>query len=157
IPYLITKTTETRPDGSTRVVFSNFAAEVMLEAFTDVSSGLTYLSYYQYDPATGKLVLQANPSAVTGYDPNQPDLLVNQSGHYLYLADNGGLIQTWTYASATTANASTPGDAAYYFQQTALQHGQLGLGVLQGGVQYLARTGGPGGSGATIYVQATDT
>jgi YD repeat-containing protein len=135
-----------------QTVYSNFAAQVMLAALTDVSSGLSYLDYYQY--AAGQLVLHANPSAVTGYDDSRPDLLNNQSGNYQYLSDTTGLIDTVTYAGGTTASSGGPGDVLDYISQTAEQRGEPGTAVPQGGAQYLARTGG---TGATIYVGATDT
>ena len=35
-------------------------------------------------------MLQANPSAVSGYDETKPDLLNNQAGNYQYLKDAEG-------------------------------------------------------------------
>jgi hypothetical protein len=79
------KTVETLPDGSTNTVYANFAGETMLDAFQ--SGGQPWINYYQYDSA-GRLILQANPSAVIGYLDGYPDLVDNLGGNiYSYVPD----------------------------------------------------------------------
>jgi YD repeat-containing protein len=147
-----TRTVETLPDGNQNIVYSNFAGEIMLSVFKDTSSGNTWESYYQYDNS-GRLVLTAQPSAVTGYDDTRPDLLNNQSGNYQYLSDNAGLVETASYYTSTTAGETTAGGVAGYVSQTALQQGELGTSVLQSQTQYFQHTGG----GATVNPVATQT
>src|SRR5262249_22631424 len=80
------KTVETLPDGSTNTVYTNYATEVMLDVFQN--GGQKWETFYQYDSA-GRIVLKANPSAVTGYNDAYADLLdQNQVGDYGYLSSN---------------------------------------------------------------------
>jgi hypothetical protein len=60
------KTTETRPDGSQRIVYSNYAAQTMLEVLQ--SGSQQWLTFYQYGqfPQQGLL---ANPNAVATERP----------------------------------------------------------------------------------------
>jgi RHS repeat-associated protein len=123
----------------------------MLTAFRAIGDTThVWESYYHYD-GQGRLVLTANPSALTGYDESRPDLLNNQSGHYLYLQDNAGLIQILDYYTCTTATETTPGGALGYLQDTKLKRGQLGTPVLQESNQYFAHSGG----GSTVYPAAS--
>ena len=75
------KTVETLPDGNQNIVYTNAYGEVMLQDYHDNSTGLNSLTFYQYDDQ-GRLLLQANPSAVTGYNDSWPDLLGYQNGSY---------------------------------------------------------------------------
>jgi hypothetical protein len=47
--------------------------------FNDVTTSDEWITYHRYD-AGGRLILTANPSAVSGYDETRLDLLNNQSG-----------------------------------------------------------------------------
>jgi RHS repeat-associated protein len=156
------KTIETLPDNSPsfvsrNIVYTNGYGEVMLKVYESGAPGHTqqWDTFYKYDDV-GRVILQANPSAVTGYDEARPDLLNNVSGHYEFLRDSQGEIQLTDYYPATTATEATPGGVAGYFQDSKLQQGQLGTPVLQASKQYVARTGNmfdvtvttPGGSSA---------
>jgi RHS repeat-associated protein len=144
------KTVETLPDSSTNTVYTNFAGETMLDVFQ--SGSQKWENFYQYD-ASGRLILQANPSAVTGYNESYADLLdQNHVGDYGYLSSNTGLIQLTDYYSSTTATESTPGGAVGYYQDTKLEQGKAGTPILQSSVQYFAHT-----AGMTIYPVATST
>jgi RHS repeat-associated protein len=145
------KAVETLPDGSTNTVYSNYAGEVMLTAFT--SGSQTWLTYHQYD-SQGRLMLTAQPSAVTGYSESYADLLNNVSGNYQYLSDSSGQIQTYVYYTSTTATETTAGGALGYQYQTSLQQGELGTAILQSQTQYFAHSDG---SGDTVYPVATST
>jgi RHS repeat-associated protein len=144
------KTVETLPDSSTNTVYTNFAGETMLDVFQ--SGSQKWENFYQYD-ASGRLILQANPSAVTGYNDSYADLLdQNQVGDYGYLSSTTGLIQLTDYYSSTTATETTPGGAAGYYQDTKLEQGKAGTPILQSSAQYFAHT-----AGMTIYPVATST
>ncbi|MGL4550247.1 MAG: FG-GAP repeat domain-containing protein, partial [Gemmataceae bacterium] len=145
-----TKQTTTNPDGSTRSVYANFAGEVMLDV-TKVGSA-EWATFYKYD-SSGRLVLTADPSAVSGYDESRPDLLNNQSGNYQYLRDAEGLVETTTYGSSTTATSSAAGDVDGYVKQTGLRRGETGTSVPQSLTQYVSRTDGTD----TVYVAASET
>jgi RHS repeat-associated protein len=117
-----TKTTETLPDGSEHVIYSDYAGLTMLTA---VRSGADeWLTYYQYDQA--RVVFQANPSALTGYDETSPDLLdFDAGGLSPYLRDNDGLIRRLTYHAPSGYAASE-----------TVQQGQLGLPILLWSKEY---------------------
>jgi RHS repeat-associated protein len=146
------KTVETLPDGNTNTVYGNYAGEVMLTVYHDTTANANWISYFQYD-SNGRLVLQANPSAVTGYDETYADLLHSVSGNYAYLADSAGLVTTTGYYSSTTATSTTAGGVAGYMDQTAIQRGETGTSVPQETLDYIARTGGS----VTIYPVADST
>ena len=153
------RTIETLPDNSPtfvsqNIVYCNSYGEVLLNVYESGTPGNTqeWDTFYQYD-AEGRLILQANPSAVTGYDENTPDLLKNVNGNYQYLQDNQGEITRIDYYAATTATETTPGGAAGYYEDTTLQQGQLGTPIVQTSTQYFAHSDG----GATVYPEATTT
>ena len=60
------KTVVTNPDGSTDTVYSNFIAEVLLDDHYDPASLQHTIEFYGYNNQA-QLVLDAAPSAVTGY------------------------------------------------------------------------------------------
>jgi RHS repeat-associated protein len=146
------KTVETLPDGNENIVYSNFAGEQMLGVFEDTATGQQWDTFYQYDNQ-GRVILQANPSAVTGYNDGYADLLHNQNGHYQYLSDHSGLITLYDYASTTTATESAPGRVAGYQQDSKIEQGQLGTPILQESMQYFAHTA----NGISVDPLATDT
>lgn len=90
-----TKTTETLPDGTQNVVFSNAAGLKMLTAHT--AGGKDFFDFYKYDDS--RVVLHASPQAISGYDETKADLLDAVNGNYTYLKDNLGLIRTFSYHS----------------------------------------------------------
>jgi RHS repeat-associated protein len=146
------KTVETLPDGNENIVYSNFAGEQMLSVFVDTTTNQQWETFYQYD-SQGRVILMANPSAVTGYDDSHADLLNNQNGHYQYLSDNSGLITRYDYYTTTTAGETTPGGVAGYQQDTQIEHGQLGTPILQESMQYYAHSA----NGITVDPLANDT
>jgi RHS repeat-associated protein len=146
------KAVETLPDGNENIVYTNYAGEVLLHVFKETSSGNQWIVYFRHD-SDGRLILQALPSAVSGYDETRPDLLNNQSGNYQYLRDASGLIETTAYYTSTTAGESTAGGIAGFLKETKLQRGELGTGILQETVQYYQHTGG----GVTVGAVASDT
>ncbi|MCI0738944.1 MAG: hypothetical protein L0Y72_07860, partial [Gemmataceae bacterium] len=133
------KTVETLPDGNQNIVFTNYAGQVMLHVFKEVSSGNQWISYFQYD-GLGRLLLAANPSAVSGYDETKPDLLNNQSGNYQYLRDTSGLIEVRTYFTTTTATETAAGSVAGFYEKSQLKRGETGAAILQDSATYFART-----------------
>jgi hypothetical protein len=74
-----TKTTETLPDSSQNIVYSNDAGQPMLKVFQ--SGEEQWCQFFLYDN-DGKVVLQANPSAVSGFDEQYADLLHQVDGNY---------------------------------------------------------------------------
>jgi RHS repeat-associated protein len=147
------KTVETLPDGNQNIVYTNQIGEVMLSVYYDVSgSGSKWETFNKYD-GSGRVILTALPSAVTGYDDTKADLLNSVNGNYQYMSDNSGLVQVTDYAATTTATSSTPGNVAGYLQDTKIQQGELGTPILTGSRQYIAQTAG----GVTVYFLANST
>jgi len=150
------RTVETLPDGNRSIVFTNFAGEVMLKVFQDLSDpgnptlqGRDWITFNKYDNQ-GRRIETAQPSAVTGYDETAPDLLHEQNGSYQHLADSTGEIDLRDYYASTTATGSTPGGVSGYLADDKVQVGQLGTPILLDSTQYLARS-------TTVFPEATHT
>jgi YD repeat-containing protein len=146
------KTTETLPDGNQNVYYTNSYGEVMLKVYTDTTSNQSWSTFSQYDDQ-GRRILQAEPSAVTGYDDSHADLLVRQGSGYQYLSNDSGLLTRYDYYGTTTAGETTAGGVAGYQQDTALLHGQQGTPVLEESWRYYAHTAGS----STVYPTASNT
>ena len=88
------RTTEGLPDGSVNVIYANAAGGTML---TDHQEGGRHWDAFTRFDSEGRAVLTAEPSAVTGYDPQYADLLHAQGGNYQYLSDHAGLVEATAY------------------------------------------------------------
>jgi RHS repeat-associated protein len=146
------KTTETLPDSNQDIYYVNAYDQQMLQVYHDVTTGQNWETFTQYD-SQGRAILEANPSAVTGYDDTKPDLLNNVNGTYQYLNDTSGLITLYDYYTTTTATETTPGAAAGYLQDSKLEQGQQGTPILQETMQYYTHTANT----MTVHPLATDT
>ena len=126
------KAVVTDPDGSTETTYLNAAGETMLDVLTAAGGTQHWATYDQYDN-DGRLIFQAEPSAVTGYDAtvqDSPSLTVNAEGQPL-LSPDGGLIETVTYAVADNYNPDLgPIGAAIQPSQFFVQQGTNGTPVL---------------------------
>ena len=74
------------PDNNQNIVYTNVAGEAMLSVFSNVSTGQKWLTFNKFDNQ-GRVILRAEPSAVTGYDDTKADLLNSVSNNYQYLSD----------------------------------------------------------------------
>jgi Ca2+-binding RTX toxin-like protein len=153
------KTIETLPDGNQNTIYCNSMGEVMLEVFDNLNDpakptleGQQWITFNYYD-ADGRLLWEAQPSAVTGFDETSCDLLVDQAGNFLYLADTVGLINTTSYYLSTTATDTVAGGVAGYVQSQAVQQGELGTATLISSQDYLIVTAG----GTTVCPEASET
>lgn len=101
------KVVETMPDHSTETVYSNFAGQAMLQDVYNPTTGLHADTYYRYDN-NGNVIMLAHPSAVSGYDEHNVDLVGfnTSTGNALYLNDNTGLIETYDYYGWSFAGTS---------------------------------------------------
>lgn len=138
-----TKTIETLPDSVNQApgsanqvtIYSNFAGEVMLRVVSDnydptnsALVGKRWITYDRYD-GSGRLVLEAEPSAVTDYNTSYPDLMNFSGGKSLYISDTTGLINLIDYGSSNTATATTAGDVIGYEKDRQIQIGDFGSPV----------------------------
>ena len=90
------RTTETRADGSEVAVYCNAFGQTMLRVERDGAD--EWVRYTRFD-ARGRAILDANPSAVSGYDESLTDL-VGYDEHTraaAHLRADAGLISTTSY------------------------------------------------------------
>ncbi|WP_406694559.1 hypothetical protein V5E97_26160 [Singulisphaera sp. Ch08] len=111
-----------------------------------------WATYFRYDNQ-GRLIMQAEPSAVDGYEDVYLDLLHEASGNFEFLDNNSGLIQTFEYYTSTTATGTVAGGVDGLIRAIYVQQGELGTPIVQGVTTYYARTT----SGATVHQIATET
>jgi RHS repeat-associated protein len=135
----LVKTVETLPDGNTNTVYTNYAGEVMLKVYHDATSGLNWEWFTQYD-GSGRVLMQAGPAAVTGYNDTYADLLHFSNGSYQYLSNTTGLITKTDYYTSTTAGETTAGGVAGYTQDDKVQRGQTGGAITLDSIQYFQHT-----------------
>jgi RHS repeat-associated protein len=141
-----TKCVETLPDSNQEIVYTNSYGEPMLHVHYDVGLNLKWETYYRYD-SNGRLIMIANPSAVTGYDDTKADLvnrtLSGQPPHqivnYQYVSATTGLITNPSYGTSTTAHNTSSGDVLGYYKQTQIQQGYNGTNILQDSTDYIAQ------------------
>ncbi|WP_245764674.1 RHS repeat-associated core domain-containing protein [Planctomicrobium piriforme] len=130
----IFKTTESLPDGSQRVCYANHAGQTMLYVVVDETA--QWCRFRKYDEG-GREVLVASPSAVTGYDEDDDDLLGFNAGlgTYEYLRDHEGLIfvtEFYDGSESTEENAAPAG----YLKAQKIRKGQLGTPIPQQSLEY---------------------
>jgi RHS repeat-associated protein len=154
-----TKTTETRPDGTERIVYSNARTQPMLEVIRTTEGGVTRQqgTYTRYD-ARGQAIWQVSPEAINlpanlADIEQYPDLLNEVAGNFQYISDSSGLIEVTNYATATTATATLAGSVNRFVSSTAVMRGDRGTPVLQEAFTYFVQSGG----GSTVTPLATRT
>ena len=130
------KTTETRTDGSQNIVYSNYAGQTMLRVLQ--AGPDQWLDFYRYDDG-GMMILHANPSAVSGFDEQYADLLHDVAGHYEFLRDNAGKIETFGYHAPTG-----------YLASESVQQGQLGVSIKIREYEYAACCPSPSSSSSSL-------
>jgi YD repeat-containing protein len=147
------KTVETYPDGNQKIVYTNYASQVMLSAeriYVDpsnhASSFTDYPQFEKYD-SQGRLLFWASPSTFQQssskyWDDTKDDLLNFSTGNSPYLKDGDGLIRVYTYGSSTsgTISETVAGDVAGYFKAQYVQHGETGTPTLISDQSYFKRT-----------------
>lgn len=130
-----TKVTETRPDLTQRVVYSNVRKQPILEVISTDNGTKLYGTYIRYD-ARGQAVWKASPEAVIlptnfanlatieGYPDLMNENLAN--GTFDGIRDSVGLIDVTNYATTTTATATSPGTVDRFVKDTGIKLGELG-------------------------------
>lgn len=124
-----TKTVESLPDGSQRIVYTNEAGQVMLSV--EKSGSDEWSTAYKYDDS-GRVTMQANPSAVIDRSESSDDLLhyVSNDGDgtpgYEFLSNSSGLINYTNYYTTTSSgiNATTAGGVAGYVSGHSISRGE---------------------------------
>ena len=158
--------TETRPDGTQRIVYANGRGQPMLEVIRTTTGGVTTQAgtYTRYD-SRGLPVWVASPEAVTlpaslAEIEQYADLLNGASGNFQYVSDASGLIEVTNYGTATTATATTPGAVDRLVESTAVRRGEFGTPLIQEAFTYVVQSSAGFGSlpvvaSRTTYPNAT--
>jgi hypothetical protein len=142
------RTTQTNPDGTEEIVYTNINKEALLDMQVDSvdpaspsTAGLSEITAYQYD-SDGRLVATINPSAIdysfyaagpSAYEAYD-DLGITEGG----VLSGSGLIDTTTYYS-TTSGGGAPG----FVEADYIQQGSGGTPIEQDSYTYLANTDYP--------------
>ncbi|WP_202617510.1 DUF6531 domain-containing protein, partial [Roseimaritima sediminicola] len=135
-----TRAIETRPDGATRTVYSNYIGQPLLSELKSGSD--VWLQADSYDSEAHR-IQSAGPSAVASYDANDADLNVQ-------LNASSGLVRIRSYYATT--NIPT-GAAKGFLESTSLKQGSSGTPILQSHTEYTSRTAGA----VTIYPASKQT
>jgi RHS repeat-associated protein len=158
-----TKTTETRPDGSQRIVYLNARTQPMLEVIRAQENGVTTQigTYTRYD-ANGLPIWRVSPSALAlptnlSVIEAYPDLLHEVGGNFQYINDSAGLIEVTTYGATTTATATSPGDVNRLVASTGVKRGDLGTTITQEAFTYLSQSASDGSMITPLATRTTYT
>ena len=133
-----TKAVETLPNGSTNIIYTNYAGQVMLQV--QQSGSDEWLTCNQYD-SNGHLILVAHSSAVASYSEASPGLVT--------LHASTGYVESYVYYSSTNISV---GAVEGYLQYKQVQEGGSGTPILVREYQYTSRTAGS----TTIYLMAKE-
>ena len=133
------KTVEALPDGAQNIVYTNYAAQVILSIYQ--SGTQQWFNYNRYD-GSGRVILVASSSAVESYDESSPGLVT--------LHPSTGLVKSYVYYTSTDLSA---GAVAGYMQYEQVQQGGSGSPIFLRQYQYCARTVGS----TTIYLMWKET
>jgi RHS repeat-associated protein len=154
-------TTETLPDPSpniTNVVYTNSYGEPMLTDFHEITSNKDFDTFHKYQDGpvvygVGQLIQTANPSAVSGYNPNQPDL------GYQAMSTSTGLVTIYDYYTSTNATETNAGGVTGYQQDIKIAQGTQGIpaAIRQSSSQYFLHTAPVGGNTVTVVPVANTT
>jgi RHS repeat-associated protein len=162
-----TKSTETRPDGTERIVYSNARTQPMLEVIRTTEGGVTkqHGTYTRYN-SRGQAIWQVSPEAINlpanlADIEQYPDLLNEVAGNFQYISDSSGLIEVTNYAAATTATATSAGSVDRFVSSTAVIRGDRGTPITQEAFTYFVQSGGGGTvtplASRTTYPNTTTT
>lgn len=138
------KTVQTLPDSSQNILYCNGVGQTMLQV--KKSGDDEWCLFKKYD-GDGRVLLEAEPSAISGYGEQYLDLLNYSGGSYEYLYDDVGLIHLYEYYSTTGSGA-----AQGYPSYTKIQHGQNGTPINLSKVEYTSHSA----NGNTIYLASKE-
>ena len=151
--------TQTRPDGTQRIVYVNGRGQPMLEVIRTTDGGVTRQAgtYTRFD-SRGLPIWVASPEAVTlpadlAQIEQHRDLLNGGTGNFQYISDQQGLIEVTNYFTTTTATATTAGGVDRFVSSLAVMRGELGAAITQEAFTYFVQSSG----GDTLPVIASHT
>jgi hypothetical protein len=141
-------TTETYPDSSVLLVYSNYAGLPLLKVWKPTAGGAPLrLEGWTYD-AAGRESWHIQPNAFVAsggvwYNEAKPDLLDIASGDSPYLNNASGRIDVRTYYGPSPVPAATPtvpGGVEGYLQYLQIKQGELGTATNTALREYLSHT-----------------
>ncbi|HEX8522849.1 MAG TPA: RHS repeat domain-containing protein, partial [Tepidisphaeraceae bacterium] len=156
--YLPDTTPGTWTDNDVNIVYTNELGEIMLMVQVDrngtpgTSDDHEYLTYHQYDNQ-GREIALLHPSALSGYNEEEPDLIELWYGLSPYVRQDEGLVERFNYATATTATSTSAGDVDGHFKNRYVLRGWSGDQTLVYSQQYYTYVY----NGETIYPLASTT
>lgn len=126
------KTTETLPDSSENIVYTNTYTQPLFKIYQSGSS--KWYTWYNYDDS-GNLLQRASSSAISGYSESNPSVAT--------LNESSGLIDVWEYYGADDPDGNPEG----YLENVMAQEGSGGTPVALKNYAYTSQTCGS----QTIY------
>ncbi|QDT44041.1 hypothetical protein Pan241w_41460 [Gimesia alba] len=140
----VKKTVQTLPDSSQNILYFNGAGQTMLEV---KKSGNDEWCWFKKYDGNGRVILQAEPSAISGYDEQYTDLLHYSGGSYQYLNNSTGLIHLYDFYTTTGSGA-----AEGYPSFTKIQNGENGTPIKLSKTEYSSHSA----NGNTIYLPSKE-
>ncbi|MCD4728213.1 MAG: hypothetical protein K8R46_11155, partial [Pirellulales bacterium] len=141
-----TKTVETRPDGSTLIVYTNQIGQPLLKHLDDGAS--EWIEYFKYDTAA-RLLEHWSPAAVSGYTTDGNGHWVQTSEPYVTPSGEGdeqgdvGLVRCYEYYSSDSGiGEDTAGEAGGYLSFKKIKEGYQGTAVTLAETKYYKHSGG---------------
>jgi hypothetical protein len=132
-----TKTVETKPDGSSNTVYTNYIGQVLISDLQDADDN-SWIECRRYD-ANGRMVLHATPAAIDEYDDSYYDFSASGA---VTLHASAGLIELTEYGDGTT------GHLAGYVRYQKIKQGGSGTAIILSETTYTSQTSGS----ITVYV-----
>ena len=132
-----TKTVETKPDGSTNTVYTNYIGQVLISDLQDAADN-SWIEHRRYD-ANGRLVLHATPAAIDDYDDSHYDFSASGA---VTLHASAGLIELTEYGDGTTDHP------AGYVRYKKIKQGESGTAITLSETVYTSQTA----NSVTVYV-----
>jgi len=126
------KAVETRPDGATRTVYSNYLSQELLIDLADAGGTQHWIQFFQHNDR-GLVTLEAMPSAVEDYNDTAADLGVT-------LRADAGLLRIVDFYTSTTADETTPGGVLDQMAASYVQEGTGGTPIKQSETEYFVRS-----------------
>ena len=130
----VTRTTQTLPDNSQIIVYTNYCGQVILIVPIDATGANKWPTFFRRN-AAGMVTMKANPSAVSGYSESYNDLVNFSGGASSLLYQHAGLIEVTDYYTSTSG-----GGVLNYPMDRQVQQGQAGTPVLIEAYAYASNT-----------------
>jgi RHS repeat-associated protein len=123
------RVTETAPDGSKNVYYTNRAGELLMKVIQDAGSSTLGIDYFHFND-DWQMLMQVGPDGVSGYDEGEGDLVEYVSGNATYLRDADGAFTHYSY------------NADGLQESVSISRGETASEIVQSETEYVTRTVG---------------